>query len=578
MRLHTGLPEAHLESHCHPREVAIAFASIPISGPYGVPADSSSVELLPDPTLVQQQLKRVHAVIEERALNLHKGPVASTKDFVERCLTELPADLPSEGLGLTATTSHLLETIAPALMPGQAGPRCFGLVIGGVTPAAQIADELVASYDPCVQVHWPAATASVALEGLALSYLLSLLSLPFNFSQNTFTTGATASNILGLALGRDWTIATVKHHQGVEAWSVSEDGFGGVEVDVFIADAHASVRKAAALVGIGRRNVVELGDGKLEAQGRLICFDLARLEERLADNVEKGRGSIIATSFGEVNTGAINRDTPALRTLADKYGAWLHIDAAFGAFAVLHPEFEPYKAHLALGDSITSDAHKWLNVPYDCGLFFSRPKPFPSSTTSLFNLTGPGANAPAYLTTPSAAIDSSASLHPKLDASRPLPSPLFMNIENSRRLRALPVLASLLSSGREGYASLIQRNITFARQVESLLRSHSAYDVLTPPSASLDDPDPFAFRILNVVLFAPSSTAPARYRVASADNPDPAATFLNALNESNEIFLTGTAWRGRKAVRLAVSNWLTELEEGREWKVVERVLERVMEE
>ncbi|BGP19416.1 hypothetical protein JCM10213v2_007505 [Rhodosporidiobolus nylandii] len=144
-----------------------------------------------------QQLQRVHKAIEQRAQGLADLPVASAKDAVEACLTALPEEVPRSGLGLKATTDHLLNDVAPALMPGQAGPRCYGLVIGGVTPAAQLADELVTSFDPCVQVHWAEATASVALENLALSYLLSLLSLPADvFSQNTFTTGATASNVV----------------------------------------------------------------------------------------------------------------------------------------------------------------------------------------------------------------------------------------------------------------------------------------------------------------------------------------------------------------------------------------------
>ncbi|GAA6003895.1 pyridoxal phosphate-dependent decarboxylase family protein [Rhodotorula paludigena] len=475
-------------------------------------------------------------------------------------------------------------------MPGQAGPRCYGLVLGGVTPAAQLADMLVTSFDPCVQVHWPEQTVSVALEALTLSYLLSLLSLPSAlFTGNALTTGATASNLLGLCLGRDWTVARIQRAKGHDGWSVPEDGLGGVAVDVFVVDAHASIKKAAAMAGLGRRAVVDLRDAEREERGEMDCFDLTRLEERLRENEEKGRGSIVATSFGEVNTGAINPDTPALRALCDRYHAWLHIDAAFGAFAILHPDYKVYVPHLALGDSITSDAHKWLNVPYDCGLFFSRAKPIPgpapaagsgaNDEASLIALTGPGANAPAYLTAP-AVVANPDSPFLRLDKTRAIPSPLFTNVENSRRFRALPVYASLLSLGRDGYAALIERNIAFARRIDAFLRSHPSYDVLTPtpPSTGPSDSHPFAYRVLNVVLFAPSFSAPARFTTPSASNLDPGATFLRALNGSNEIFVTGTNWRGRAAVRLAVSNWATEIEEGREWEVVKRVLEGVMRE
>jgi glutamate/tyrosine decarboxylase-like PLP-dependent enzyme len=133
---------------------------------------------------------------------------------------------------------------------------------------------------------------------------------------------------------------------------------------------------------------------------------------------------------------AIGHDTPAVRALCDKYSAWLHCDAAFGAFAILHPDFECYTSHLALADSITSDAHKALNVSYDCGLFFSRKRSIPSNPShviSLFDLTGPGSVMAAYLSS-SATTPAEDSPHPLLDATRQIPSPLFMNIENSRRL------------------------------------------------------------------------------------------------------------------------------------------------
>jgi glutamate/tyrosine decarboxylase-like PLP-dependent enzyme len=140
--------------------------------------------------------------------------------------------------------------------------------------------------------------------------------------------------------------------------------------------------------------------------------------------------------------------------------------------------------------------------------------------------------------------------------------------------RALPLYASLLSLGSEGYKSLVHRNISFARKIDSFLRSHPAYDVLTPDPSLSSTTDPFSFKVFNIVLFAPSSSAPAQYRIASPDNPDPSATFLSAINESKEMFVTGTSWRGRKAVRIAVSNWMTD--EGRDLEIVKAVLDRIM--
>lgn len=152
-----------------------------------------------------------------------------------------------------------------------------------------------------------------------------------------------------------------------------------------------------------------------------------------------------------------------------------------------------------------------------------------------------------------------------------------MGIENSRRFRALPLYASLLSLGASGYADLVQRNIAFARRAEAYLRAHPAFEVLTPewsepvgsaaenestalvdPRPAADPSDPWRFRPLNIVLFAPSPLAPSAYLSSSGPSgPSGAATFLAKLNESREGFFTGTVWRGRAAVRMAVSNWMT---------------------
>ncbi|BGP36025.1 hypothetical protein JCM10296v2_007877 [Rhodotorula toruloides] len=535
------------------------------------------------------QLARIHDHLSKRVDDLASLPAHATKDAIERGLGKSERELPTLGRGLEATTTHLLEDIVPGLMPGQAGPRCFGLVIGGVTPAAQIADQLVGAYDPCVQMHWPESTLSVAIEARTISYLLQLLSLPSStFTQNTLTTGATASNVLGLAIGRDFSIASIKAAQGHPGWSVSEDGMGGVEVDVFVVDAHASVPKAAALVGLGRKSVVECG-----REGELGLFDLDVLEEMLRRNGEVGRGSIVSVSFGEVNTGYISPQTPQLRQLCDTHHAWLHLDAAFSAFATLSPLFAHYKPHLALADSITSDAHKWLNVPYDCGLFFSRRRRGTAGQeggeVGLWEVTGPGmAGGPAYLA-PTAASKKEGEgevAYPLLEESKALPSPLFMGIENSRRCRALPLYASLISLGTAGYTSLIQRNILFAHRLSSFLSQHPGYKLLTLPSAPYSASslaaDPWAYRTSNILLFALSlhpSHTPARY----LSHPDPNALLLTELNESGRTFWTGTVWRGERAVRCAVSNWMTDWREGegaegegREWEEVKELLEGVV--
>ena len=243
----------------------------------------------------------------------------------------------------------------------------------------------------------------------------------------------------------------------------------------------------------------------------------------------------------------------AVRNLCDRYDAWLHIDAAFGAFAVLHPDFQHMTSDLTLGDSITIDCHKWLNCPYDCGAIFSR-------ANGLYKLCGPGNNAPAYL---ASANSTSSSEWPALDPYRSLHSPLFVNLENSRRFRALPVYASLVQLGRQGIQALVVRNIEFARKVIAFLRRHPAYDVLTPES---DDSN---FREMNIAIFSPSEKALARFQ-----SPTGASELCKAINEGRLVYTTPSRWRGRGAVRIAVSNWATNEED--DWGVLRGELERVM--
>lgn len=156
--------------------------------------------------------------------------------------------------------------------------------------------------------------------------LLSLLSLPSSrFTSNTYTTGATASNILALTIAREYITIFIKEKQGFPNYSVAESGMGGIEIDIFSAGAHNSISKSAAILGIGRSNVHEIL--RKEDELEMCAFDLIELEKRLKMNVELGRGSIVISSFGEVNTGGFTPDTIELRRLCDGYNAWFHIDA-----------------------------------------------------------------------------------------------------------------------------------------------------------------------------------------------------------------------------------------------------------
>jgi glutamate/tyrosine decarboxylase-like PLP-dependent enzyme len=537
-----------------------------------------------------------------------------------------------------------------------------------VTEAALLADLLVTSYDANVQVHLPTQTLATSLEARALELTLELLNLPKDvFRGRTLTTGATAANVCGLACARDALF--LKGTKTVPAgWVVAEDGFppGGAQVEILGARVHASVHfpssnrrpwrcraladwpepiwdspqlvKAAAVTGIGRRNVVDLGAGDLS-------FDLARLEDRLQQNRELGKASIVAVGFGEINTcgrdqlylewatwfwlrqlrpgcsGGFTPDVLRLRELCDKYGAWMHIVRhprssaeaaviayllAFGAFAAALPELAHYVKDLTLADSIVvrpslpawdwklevqaltsistsvhagrraqmvrlassrdcSLRHAWadtfahcihrLNLPYDCGLLFTR------SADSLPRSFGPSpASAPPPYLTPGASVTTQP----------PVPSPLNVGIENSRRFRALPLYASLLSLGRQGYRAIIERNVAVADRIRAWMASPEGirfYTVLNPPALSTTDSLP-----LNIVLFRGSADlAPAC--PWHPDRSGAGSALTEAINDGRQIYVSPTiAWDGRGACRIAVSNWAAGTGGEAEWERVREAL------
>ncbi|KAJ6443301.1 tyrosine decarboxylase [Purpureocillium lavendulum] len=456
-----------------------------------------------------------------------------------------------EGRRLVA---HILGDVVPALTGQAASSRYYGFVTGGVLPAAEWADNVVSRCDQNVQVHLPGQTVATAVEDAALAMLAGLLRLESGSGSGnevdemtatatwrgrTFTTGATASNVLGLACGRE---AVLQKRLGAsDSPGVGELGLlaaclraGVSEVQVLTSAGHSSLSKAASIVGIGRACVKELRRGA----GQPWRLDLDALEAELR---RPGVASIIAVSAGDVNTGGFALDGVdewrRVRELADKYGSWIHVDGAFGIFARVLGDGDEYawlKKQLdgiELADSITVDGHKMLNVPYDCGMFYTRSA---SILQSVF--TNPNA---AYLASGSSAAS--------------IPSPLNIGLENSRRFRALPVYAALLSEGYPGFERLVANTVQLSRRVAGYLRDSPHYELLPDAGAPLD-------RVFMIVLF--------RARDAALND-----VLVERINETRQMYVSGTAWGGQKAVRIAVSNWKVDVE--RDFKVVTAILEAV---
>jgi glutamate/tyrosine decarboxylase-like PLP-dependent enzyme len=369
--------------------------------------------------------------------------------------------------------------------------------MGGSTPAALGADWLTSTVDQ-VAFAWVSSPLAARLEQIGVGWLRELFELPADFT-GVLTSGATMANFTGLAAARNWWAE--QHGVDVEA-----DGLAGApRVPVFSSGhLHPSAVEALGLLGIGRSARILAQDGT----GRL---DLDALERELA--ALDGAPSILIGNAGEVNAGEFD-PIDALADLAERHGAWLHVDGAFGLFARVTPEAAPLAAGVERAHSVIADCHKWLNVPYDCGVTFVR--------------------EPARL---AAAFAAGAPYLPATDD--PQPSFGYLGPENSRRARSLAVWATLRAYGRDGYRAMVERHLALARRLAERVEAEPELELLAPAK-------------LNIVCF--------RWRPDGADEAE-----LDDLNrqlgadllEDGRVFAGTTVYDGRVAFRPAIVNWRT---------------------
>jgi glutamate/tyrosine decarboxylase-like PLP-dependent enzyme len=243
----------------------------------------------------------------------------------------LPSSLPTSGLGEEATEAHLLSDIAPGFNGPKTSANYYGFVTGGVFPIAELADNIVTAFDQNVQVHLPDQSISTTVEDRALSMLIELLNLGQGWNGRTFTTGATGSNTLGLACGREAVVNARLKAKAISG-GVGELGLLSAcmkaeikEIQVLTTMGHSSLYKAASIVGLGRSSVKDIPFSKEEPWR----MDLDALRRELKRS-EDGVVSIVALSGGEVNTGMFATDgvsdVKIIRQLCDDHGAWLHVD------------------------------------------------------------------------------------------------------------------------------------------------------------------------------------------------------------------------------------------------------------
>jgi glutamate/tyrosine decarboxylase-like PLP-dependent enzyme len=398
-----------------------------------------------------------------------------------RGLGRFAEPLPEEPSDPEAVLSLLDEFGSPATV-GMAGPRFFGFVIGGALPAALAASWLATAWDQNAGLFAATPVATV-LEEISLAWLLDALALPAGCG-GAFVTGGTMANFTALAAARHSVLKRV-------GWDVERDGlFGAPAVEVVVGgEVHPSLKKALGMLGMGRERVTGVA---VDGQGRMLAKELPEL-----------RGpAIVCIQAGNVNTGAFD---PAREIIerAHAAGAWVHVDGAFGMWAAASTAL----AHLADGlgdaDSWATDAHKWLNVPYDSGLAFVRD---PEMLRGAMNLSA------AYLPTGS---------HREPSQYTP---------ELSRRARGVEIWAALKSLGRSGLAEMIERDCRCARRFAEGLTA-AGYDVLNEV-------------VLNQVL-------------VSFGSPEATAQVIEATQAEGTCWCGPTLWQGRNAMRISVSSWRT---------------------
>jgi len=435
-----------------------------------MPTDSIVMDLL-------REAERRSEVYQSRIRERRVAPAPEDVARLEKLAGPL-ADDPTDPIEVL----KLLDEYGSAATVASAGGRYFGFVTGGSLPAALAANWLAAAWDQNAAFRVMSPVAS-RLEEIASEWLCELLGLSRQ-SGVGFGTGATMANFAGLAAARHALLART-------GWNVEDQGlFGAPEIRVIVGEeVHISLLKALTLVGFGKARVSTV---PADSQGRMRAEQLPPLDDR----------TIVCLQAGNVNTGAFD-PIAEVCARAKNARAWVHVDGAFGLWAAVAPA----RAHLVAGvreaDSIATDCHKWLNVPYDCGLIFVK-KSAHLRNAMTFNA--------AYL---------------QATVAR---EPSHFTPEASRRARGVEVWAALRSLGRRGLADMIERNCRQAACFAEGLRA-AGFSILNDV-------------VLNQVL-------------VSFGTPEQTRRVIDEIQREGTCWCGGTQWQGQTAMRISVSSWAT---------------------
>ena len=407
-------------------------------------------------------------------------PVGPRPDSIT-ALRELRGPLPEGPTGAEDVLELLARYGSPATS-AISGGRYFGFVIGGCVPAAMAASWLVSAWDQNAGMHISSPVAA-ELEETALEWTRELLHLPQGCG-GAVVTGATVANMVALAAARHALLER-------SGWDVENDGlFGAPPLTVVVGEeAHSSLIKALGMLGLGRNRVVRV---PADGQGRMRADALPHLNQQ----------TILCLQAGNVNTGAFD-PAGAICAEARAAGAWIHVDGAFGLWAAVSPKYQYLTRGFELADSWASDAHKWPNVGYDCGVALVRDANVLRAAMSV---------QAAYL------IE---------DDQR---DPSHYTPELSRRARGVELWAALRSLGRSGIAEIVERTSRHARRFAEGLREAG-------------------FRVLNDVVI--------NQVLVDFGGAERTLRAVKRLEEDGTCWCGTTVWRGHAAMRISVSSWVT---------------------
>jgi glutamate/tyrosine decarboxylase-like PLP-dependent enzyme len=428
--------------------------------------------------------------------DLDRQPVNATADLDE-LRARLGGPVPQHGMQPAQVIDDLVANTAGGHL-GSAGGRFFAWVIGGALESALAADWLTSTWNQNATLFATSPVAAVA-EEIAGNWLKELLALPSDCSF-ALTTGSQLAHFTCLSAARFAVLRDA-------GWNVNERGlFDAPTIRVIVnEERHASVDRAIRFLGIGSENIVPVATN---AAGQV---DVAHFSAAIA---QESSPKIVVLNAADLNIAAFENFNEVIPH-ANRHGAWVHVDGAFGLMARASRSKRPLTAGLELAQSWVTDGHKWLNVPFDCGFAFVRDHEAHR----------------ASMTTSAGYFDHAVRARDPLDWSP----------EWSRRARGFTVYAAIKELGRSGLEDLIDRSCAYAKAIMTGVGKLRGAEVLWTPT-------------LNQGLVRFLDRRPS---ASEADHDKRTEQVIAAINAAGEAFFSGTTWRGKKAMRVSVVNWRT---------------------